>query len=176
MLAVSLAAVVGIQAASPVAAAAPANDQFAQARAIASLPATFTVDTSSATHQANEPQPSGCSSNKTVWYHYKATASGRLDIDTTGSNFPTVVGVYTGSKLAFLQLVACTSAVHGSAADTLIDAVAGTTYQIQVGGVSDATGTLKVRVRLPQQPANDARANATSIGALPYTGARGDNR
>src|SRR5262249_16306825 len=116
--AASVGGAVAIQAASPVAAGGPANDRFSLATVIASLPATFTVDTSSATDQASEPHPSGCPTSKTIWYRYKATTSGRIDIDTTGSNFPTVVAVYTGAKIGTLSLVACTSAVHGQDADT----------------------------------------------------------
>jgi hypothetical protein len=176
LIAISLMAMVAITVASPVAAAAPSNDRFSLATTITSLPASFTVDTSDATDQASEPHPSGCPISKTIWYRYKATTSGRIDIDTSGSNFATVVAVYTGAKIGLLTPVDCTSDVHGQAADTLIDAVAGTTYQIQIGGNGGATGTLKVKVRIPQQPANDARANAVSIGALPYTGVRQDNR
>jgi len=177
MVAISLASLVAIEVASPVAAAGPANDQFSQAKTIASLPADFTVDTSNATNQANEPHPSGCPIGKTVWYRFKATTPGRVDIDTSGSDFPTVVAVYTGSTLALLQPMACSSAVHGQAADALFHVVAGTIYQIQIGGANDATGTLKVFVKRPDQPANDTRANAVVIGSLPYTDdTRQDNR
>jgi hypothetical protein len=176
MIAISVAGMVAIEVASPVAAAGPANDHFAKAIAINSLPKTWTVNTAGATRQADEPQPSDCAASKTVWYTYKATTSDRVDIDTTGSNFRTVVAVYTGSTLATLHLVACSSAVHRQAADTLFEAVAGKNYRIQIGGDAGATGTLKVHAQRPSQPANDARANATSIGALPFVGVPQDNR
>src|SRR5262249_8222150 len=79
-------------------------------------------------------------------------------------------------SLTSLHLVACSSAVHGQAADTLFQAVAGTIYRIQIGGSSGAAGELRVRVQRAKQPANDARAHPVAITSLPYTGPLQDNR
>ena len=58
----------------------PANDDFANATPIGSLPFQQSVDTSAATRQAGEPGPS-CASGTlsgTVWYAYTPAASGSV--------------------------------------------------------------------------------------------------
>ena len=115
-------------------AAAPANDDFADATAIGSLPFDADVNLSSASFQPGEPGPS-CYGTQvtTVWYGYTAT-----DASTTFNFDPgyrqVAVAAYTGTSLAGLTQIGCASA--WSSPVFTIKPAAGTTVWIQVA-ISD---------------------------------------
>lgn len=93
------------------AAAAPANDTFASATAVTSLPFTDTVDTSTATRDADDDalaaQCLGVPAwDATVWYSVTATTNGGLMADSTGSDYAVGFFVATGSPGNF-QLQGC---------------------------------------------------------------------
>ena len=97
---------------TPARAAPPANDNFADAEDISSLPFSATVELSEATTEPDEPQ--ACDSGpRTVWYSITPadTVSIRM---TSGAN--TNVSVYRTSELSpDLQFIQCTG-MGGSAA------------------------------------------------------------
>ena len=89
------------------AAAAPANDNFASATTMTQWYSTF-QSTAGATVEASEPLPSCTSSaGATVWFKYTPSSSGTVVADTLGSDYDTVLAVYTGASLATLTQVAC---------------------------------------------------------------------
>lgn len=58
-----------------------------------------------------------------------------MTVETTGSSFTTLLGVYTGTSPGALATVASGSGLGGSGASKVtFDAVAGTTYRIAVDG------------------------------------------
>ena len=58
-----------------------------------------------------------------------------MTIDTLGSNFDTVLAVYTGNALNNLVMVGCDDdAAGGRQSRVTFTATAGTTYRVQVGG------------------------------------------
>ncbi len=85
----------------------PANDNFANAKVIATLPYDDNTDMTAASIEAGEPMPSCSSTSKTIWYAYTPTASGSFSQRTDTWWPETVVAVYTGSSLSSLQQVAC---------------------------------------------------------------------
>jgi PKD repeat protein len=110
---------------------APANDNFAAAKVIESLPYDDSTDMTAASTEAGEPAPSCGSTSKTVWYAYTPTESGSLSQRTDTWSY-TVAGVYTGSSVDTLTEVACRSRYYDSSFLTFhVDA--GTTYYFQVG-------------------------------------------
>jgi hypothetical protein len=161
---------------------APANDNFAAASAVAP-PAQRTADTRGATGEAFEPDTCGAAPiGSTVWY--RITGGGSLvTIDTFGSNFDTVLAVYTGSTVGGLNLVACND--DSSNAGTFVlqsrvafTAQAGVQYVVQVGGYSGATGSgLVVNFAgPPPAPANNdfnPSAPPLSLGAHVTADTRG---
>jgi len=134
---------------TPTPVAPPANDDFADAQVIDSVPGMpewykHEVDTSQATLQPGEPRPCG-SIGATVWYEYTPATTDWLAAETwghwmscMGSDFDTVLAVYTGTSLDDLTLVECNDDLAVE-----FEAVAATTYYFQVGGSSGATGTLR---------------------------------
>lgn len=150
----------------------PPNDDFADATAVSVGPFTDKKLTEKATLQSGEPQPSCSTTRKTVWYRITPSAAGELDVRTWGSDFDTVLGVYTGSSLNSLSQVAC----HDDESPTWLQshasvtvALPGITYFIQAGGFVGASGTLRIAVDFLPVPPNDDFADAHAIDGMPLT-------
>jgi hypothetical protein len=84
----------------------------------------------------------------TAWWTFTGTG-GDVTVDTAGSDFDTVVGVYVLAGGAFTQ-VGCVDDVfdpeteEGSLqAAITVATIAGQTYYIQAGGFGDSAGTLR---------------------------------
>ena len=149
----------------------PANDNFANAIAI-SAGQTLTGTNVNATAEAGETNPAGSSGTHSVWWNYQAAGSGAVTISTTGSDFDTTLGVYTGSAVNALTLVAANDDQDNASGilTSLVtfNATAGTTYRIQVNGFGTSTGSIQISVACScggGGPANDNFANATAITA-----------
>ena len=120
----------------------PANNDFACSTTISSRPYTTTQSTTGATLQSGEPRPCG-SIGGTVWFSWTPTASGTFTVDTRGSNYDTVLAIYTGSSVTGLTTLSCNDDIGGGDLDSTITRsfTAGVTYRIQVGGYNGATGS-----------------------------------
>ena len=91
----------------------PQNDGFV-GTAIRTAPFTDVVDTRSATTAVGDPVPS-CGANsreRSVWYNFVPPVSSTVEIDTFGSDYDTLLSVWTGS-LDFLIEVACNDDASG---------------------------------------------------------------
>ena len=102
----------------------PANDDFAHATPIASLPFSTSFDLRAATVEPDEPTTcQGLTSSATAWYAFTPAASGSY-LASRPSYGP--LAVYTGTSLAALTQVTCGSY------QAIFHADAGTTYYLQV--------------------------------------------
>ena len=138
----SAAATLTVNAAPP----GPANDHFANRTALTGLPVTATGTNVGATRETGEPTYHG-SGGGSVWWTWTAPNSGNVIIDTNGSAFDTLLGVYTGTSLAELvRLADDDDAGEGSASLVTISAVAGGVYQIAVGGFGGSAGSIALHV------------------------------
>ncbi len=86
---------------------------------------------------------------KTLWYTLEGTGEA-MTIDTAGSNFDTVLGIYTFDGMEFEQ-VACVDDVglevgYSLQAATTIDTESGTSYYVQVGGFDGQFGRVRLNV------------------------------
>jgi hypothetical protein len=128
-------------------AAAPSNDNFANATAVGALPYTDTQDVAEATIEPLEPMACAPTTH-TVWYSFTAPAQGTYIIDTNGSDFDTVLTVYVGSELASLSDVACDDDAYGpgGASRVVIYPEEGDHFYIQAGGWATESGTLAFHV------------------------------
>ncbi len=112
------------------------DDFFADATVLEGNDGSIDGSTEGATTEEGEPDPSGEASN-TVWYEWTPTVSGPATFFVDGE-FDAAAAVYRGDALDTLRRVADDS---GSGSLTLdFDAVAGTTYYIQVGAYLDRPG------------------------------------
>jgi hypothetical protein len=126
---------------------APANDNFSAAQTITGCSGTTTGTNVNATHESGEPNhaPDAHGGSNSVWYSWQAPASGQAQITTAGSNFDTVLAVYTGTAVNALAgtLVGNNDDVNPGVVTTSIvtfNAVAGTTYRIAVDGYDNGGG------------------------------------
>ena len=63
------------------------------------IPATVTESNEEATAQPNEPAHSNLAAMASVWWEWTAPNDGVFQIDTIGSDFDTVLAIYTGDAL-----------------------------------------------------------------------------
>jgi len=144
------------------------NDNVADVRTITALPYTDTVSTTTATTETTDPTPScgGGTRSHTVWYKYTPAANGSLLADTFGSNYDTVLSVWTGSPGSFTS-VGCNDDTSGGQSQVALAVTGGTTYYFMVSAWSSG-GTLVFHLARISDP-TDNFANAAVITTLPFT-------
>lgn len=135
----------------------PLNDAFTQAVEIVSLQFSHTVITHAAGLELGEPQL--CHSvdhGHSVWYKYTPSSDATISADTFGSDFNTVLAVYTATGLGTglgivdLEQVACVDNSEGtSQSKVAFTAAAGKTYYFQVAGWIGDSGELRFNVQTP---------------------------
>src|SRR6266576_2725460 len=86
--------------------AAPVNDNFANATILSGTSATGSGSNVGATKETGEPLPAGNAGGKSVWWFWTAPSAGTVTVNTFGSTFDTVLGVYIGSSVSGLGTVA----------------------------------------------------------------------
>ena len=151
----------------------PSNDAFASATTISTLPTQLTATTSAATRETGESSSTSCGSlDRTVWYRYPATSTGNVTVSTIGSNFDTVLSVYTGGSVSALTSILCNDQIDKTDQSRLtFQAVSGTTYYIQVGSYNTfgtpSGGSLTIQFTAETAPSNDAFSLATVVTSLP---------
>jgi hypothetical protein len=142
------------------------NDDFDHALSIPYVPYSYTEDTTAAspnpTQLISDDPTFTCGTyfvsaqgSHSVWFSYTPAAAGVITATTLGSDYDTVLAVWTGSRGA-LQEVTCNDDVDLSYrwSQVQIPAAAGTTYYIEVADYNAASnsgggGTLKVAL-LPE--------------------------
>jgi hypothetical protein len=145
----------------------PSNNDIASAKNLGSG-VTFSESGSvlAATAQNGEPALAGLPATRSVWFTYTAPANGRLVVDTVGSDFNSVLGVYSGTVGVFssLKLLAANDdiATGNFQSSVSLPVTSGTTYIIKVDGRKSSLGayTLRGRFSLPQ-PSCPAPATAS---------------
>ena len=143
----------------------PANDQCSGAVTVSSSGYTNTQSTASAT-STGDPAP-GCVSGfgNGVWYKYTPASSGRIVVDTMGSDFDTGLAIYTGTCGSLTQ-VACDDDNGGNRTSLITSSVtAGTTYCILAGGHNGLTGNLVFHLAFTSTVAPSATIWAVSATA-----------
>ena len=149
-------------------------DNFSEAAAIPSS-STFLLKASSkaATREANEPAHAGQTAAKSLWWKWTAVGNGRLQVNTKGSSFDTVLAVYKGSSLTALTPVTSNDNVATSVNFSQVDftTTRGTTYYFAVDGKNGASGEVilnGVGTSLAG-PSNDNFTGATSVSGNSWT-------
>jgi hypothetical protein len=161
----------------PVMAAVPPNDNFANARPIASLPAVITGNNADATTQSLDPASECTTSERTTWYRLTLPNAAYVLVDTHGGQHDTGVSIWRGSSFATLSEVACSYGSEGEPGGVFFGRVtfkasADVRYYIRLNaGDSGPTagGATRLSVRKVTPPANDDAANATRIQSLPFS-------
>jgi hypothetical protein len=106
--------------------------------------------------EIGEPNHCGNAGGASEWYVYAPPASGLLTIDTEGSNFDTVLGVFAGSNfdVSGLQELACdnNSGSDGLTSRVSLPVTTGTPYFIAIDGVAGAKGVARLNYSLLGPP------------------------
>jgi len=119
--------------------AVPSNDHFANASVINFSGGTTQVTgaTIGGTVQNGEPRHDSEDPSHSIWWRWTASNSTTVTITTMGSNFDTVLGVYTGNAVNALTTVASNDDEERGVVRTsklTFNPVAGATYYIAVDG------------------------------------------
>lgn len=132
---------------------ASANDLFANRKLITSNSYTFSgASNINASAETGEPPHYNrwyvVPARKSVWFTWKAPANGRVDMNTVGSNFDTVLSVYTGTTLTALTRVAQDDDSGGNLASKVVFSVRKNgVYQIAIDGYGGESGDIRGAIR-----------------------------
>jgi hypothetical protein len=130
----------------------PANDNFANAQAISGCSGNVTGTNVGATEEHGEPShdPAGATGVGSVWYQWQAPSDSSVTITTIGSDYDTLLGVYTGTSVNNLTVIAKNDDIDTRGGNyqssVTFTASAGTVYKIAVDGYPDdqSIGNIKL--------------------------------
>lgn len=112
------------------------------------IPTDLGYDTSTFTREPFEPLIRGNPGGHSGWWDWTAPVSCPVIVTTAGSDFRTLLGVYTGNAVNALTGIV-TQIAGGGVGDfcsVSFNAIAGTTYRITVDGYLGATGLAKLSI------------------------------
>ena len=121
---------------------APPNNNFASAQVISGCAGSVGGTTVGATREASEPNhaPDGNGGIHSIWYRWTAPATGVVTLDTVGSDFDTVLAVYTENALGALSVGFKNDDIEFSVirnSRLTFPVTAGLTYRIAVDGYNN---------------------------------------
>lgn len=125
--------------------AAPSNDHFGNSVNIAGAGTVVFGENHEASYDSGEPFHNDEAGSGSVWWHWTAPANGTVEISTAGSNFDTLLAVYTGTSVSGLTEVASNDDDEqslGVYSRVSFSATAGTTYRIAVDGYGAEAGNV----------------------------------
>ena len=152
--------------------APPTNDDFDTATIIGAVPYTTTQDVAEATTAVDDPlipcaYGGPDQSHHTVWYRYTPSTADPLTIDTFGSNYDTVLAVWTGSRGSLTNVACSDDAAAGLQSQVQFTPNASTTYYIEAASYLSSPTT-------PQLTLNVAGNTPAALGkTAPANGATG---
>ncbi len=126
---------------------APANNDFADRIAIPGTNTSVNGNSVGADKEPGEPnhaQAGGAS----VWWSWTAPSNARVTITTVGSNYDTLLGVYTGASVNSLTTIRTNDDGRGTGLQSRVRfrPTAGVTYQIAVDGFNGAAGDITLNI------------------------------
>jgi hypothetical protein len=126
----------------------PPNDDFASALVLTGTSASAKIPSLDATAELGEPyHAAGQPASKSVWWRWTAPANGQATIDTTGSDYDTLLAVYSGDDLSSLTQIASDDQSGGSnTSRASFPVVAGTSYSIAVDGKNGMAGFASLNI------------------------------
>jgi hypothetical protein len=130
------------------------NDNFSSAAVIASSVNSVTFGSNEgASKEVGEPDHADNSGGQSVWWKWIAPENGSVIIETTGSNFDTLLAIYTGSSLATLVPVASNDD-NGPVLTSRVgfNVTQGAIYDIAVDGYNGASGNIVLTVTFRDAP------------------------
>jgi len=150
--------------------AQPINDVCTNAIEI-SMDTVYDIDTSNATSTDDPTNVCSAPFGRGVWFSFRAPRNGTLTLNTCGSDFDTVIGIFTGTCGA-LSFYSCADdngpACPGAQASCSFPITENTSFYIVVGGYNGAGGNLKFSASI-SVPTNDQCDAAIALtNGVPY--------
>lgn len=140
------------------------NDAFSNAQILSGASGTTIGDNIGATKQSGEPDHADNSGGSSVWFRWTAPGTGQFSFSTSGSDFDTLLAVYTGNNVNNLNPVASNDDANFDLTSAVsILATSGTTYRVAIDGFDGETGALVLNWSPEVPPANDNFTNAQVI-------------
>ncbi len=153
----------------------PLSDRFADAYLLDGTTPEIGSSTH-ATRESGEPVVAGATESS-IWYRCVASATGTHTVDTNGSSMDTVLGIYTGTTLGDLTMVASDDdgGTSGGTSAVSFAAEEGTTYKIQVASFDASEGTTVLNRSLPchRETFTDAGRYATFFEDIEWLAGNG---
>jgi subtilisin family serine protease len=140
----------------------PPNDYFTNASKIVAAGGLVTGRNKFATREPGELFHAGTDGTRSLWWNWSPAATGPVLLDTAGSTFDTVMGVYVGNNVSSLTEIASVNDVETPSGTRLqgfliFNATNGVTYRIAVAGF-DATEFGSIRLRVEPNGVPDTNA------------------
>ncbi len=146
----------------------PANDNFANAQTVSGAPFAVNGSTLNASAEPGEPNPAGDSGGHSVWYKWTSPATQSYQLAAYSTDADMIAGVFTGSSLSNLSLVAFNDDSVSFNSDSLVSfsATAGQTYYFQIDAVGTDGGdfTLTINDSLWQFPTGNEVTSSPAVG------------
>ena len=142
----------------------PINNDFADAFALSGAETTTRGSNAGADKETGEPDHASAG-GASVWWSWTARFGGPVEVNTEGSDFDTMLGVYTGSTISALTVLGTNDDATGLGLRSRVTftATAGETYHVAVDGWRGDTGQIALNVFPAEAPPNDAFASAEVI-------------
>jgi hypothetical protein len=120
------------------------NDSFASPAVLSGASGQRTDSNTAATKQAGEPAHAENEGGKSLWYQWTAPANSAITFDTIGSDFDTLLAVYTGNAISSLTPVASNDDIAAEVRTSSVsfNVTQGTVYRIAVDGYRGAGGNV----------------------------------
>ncbi|MBP5509305.1 MAG: leucine-rich repeat domain-containing protein, partial [Kiritimatiellae bacterium] len=120
-----------------------------------------------ATADADDPLALSFESEATVWWKWTAGTDGEITFDTIGSNFDTVMGVYTRDGDGFETVAENNDGGVDTTSSVTFETTAGTTYYIAVGGYGGESGEIALNWYRYQLVIDEVGILSGYLGTLP---------
>ena len=144
------------------------NDNFADRLRLAGKRLTTWSSNLGFTREGGEPAHAGNPGGHSAWWSWIAPADGTLTITTEGSDFDTLLAVYTGTSVASLTPIAGNDNAEPGRQTSRVkfSTIAGRSYEIAVDGNNGASGFITLNLTFGA-PVNDDLQNASALsGAI----------
>ena len=124
-----------------------------------------------ATKEREEKPLAGQAGGASVWWEWKAPATGTVTFDTVGSGFDTLLGLYPGNYYDWTLVASDDNSAGGGASRLTFSVARGVTVYLVADGVGGATGPVVLNWRMSvASPSNDAFGNAVVLSGSPAGG------
>lgn len=135
--------------------APPGNDDFVDASVLSGAQFSESFSTEGASFETDEPLPTcDLTANASVWFAWQLPEGGvpsDVRVDTIGSEFDTILDVFSGSSLADLVSLGCNfGTFNGNWADATVafETIPGEAYFFRVSGYDGEAGAAQLNLTL----------------------------